>query len=116
MSATKPPAQTIGKWLRDNGHSLGALTGQDWRALRAAVQVADLWLNADYEGQTQAAIAFNACVRSMQRSTWYLAFHSIAHVGDWSHRITLWNAAQMPPLIHIPRCTHERSFVEFAAP
>jgi hypothetical protein len=76
----KPPAATIGKWLKDNGHQLGALTGQDWRALKAAVQIADLWLNADYEGEKNAALAFGTVVRSMQEKTWYLAYHAIAHV------------------------------------
>ncbi len=107
MSAIKPPAATIGKWLRDNGHALGALTGQDWPALRAAVSAAELWISADHEGQTQAAIAFNACVRALQRSCWHLAYHAIAHVGDWSHRPLLWNAAQLPALTNISPCKYE---------
>lgn len=83
MSAPKPPAATVGNWLRENGHPLGGLTGQDWPALKAAVQVAQLWLSSDFDGQQQAALAFGHCVRAMQPHLWYLAYHAIAHVGDW---------------------------------
>lgn len=107
MSATKPPAATIGKWLRDNGHPLGGLTGQDWPALKAAVQIVELWCSADSEGRLQAAIAFNACVRAMQPNLRHLAYHAIAHVGDWSHRDELWRIAQLPEIHDIPLCTYE---------
>lgn len=107
MSAPKPPAATVGNWLRENGHALGGLTGQDWPALKAAVQVAQLWISSDFDGQQQAAIAFNACVRAMQPHLRYLAYHAIAHVGDWGHRSQLWSAAQLPPLDNPGRCKYE---------
>lgn len=107
MSSIKPPAATIGKWLRDNGHHLGGLTGQDWPALKSAVQIVELWCSSDSQGRVQAAIAFNAVVRCMQPNLRHLAYHSIAHVGDWSHRSELWAQAQLPPLDRIPLCLHE---------
>lgn len=103
----QPPAATVGKWLRANGWNLGGLTGQDWPALRAAVSIVELWSSADDEGRTQAAIAFNACVRAMQPELRRLAYHAIAHVGDWSHRQQFWNAAQLPTLENPGRCTYE---------
>ena len=107
MTATKPPAATISKWLRENGMSLGGLTGQDWPALRSAVQIVELWCLSDSQGRTQAAIAFCAVVHAMQPNLRYLAYHSIAHVGDWSFREELWIAAQLPPLDDIPLCNYE---------
>jgi hypothetical protein len=106
-TATKPVSATVAKWLRDNGHSLGGLTGQDWPALKAAVHIVELWCAADSQGRIHAAIAFNACVRAMQPELRRLAYHSIAHVGDWSHREQLWNAAQLPPIDNPGRCTYE---------
>ena len=106
MSA-KPYSATIAKWLRENGHSLGGLTGQDWPALKAAVHIAELWCASDFNGQTQAAIAFNATVRAMQPGLRYLAFHAIAHVGDWWHRPELWAQAGLEPLERVPLCKYE---------
>jgi hypothetical protein len=111
MSAKyQPPAATIGRWLRENGHALGGLTGQDWPALRTAASIVDLWCSADSEGRVQAAIAFNAVVHAMPPELRYLAYHAIAHVGDWSHRDELWDKAQLSPLEHIPPCKYEPAF------
>lgn len=106
MSATKPYAATVAKWLRDNGHRLGGLTGQDWPALKAAVHCAELWMVCDDESRQNAARAFGAAVLTMQPGLRYLAYHAIAHAGDWSHRAELWGQAQLEPLGSIPRCTH----------
>lgn len=107
MSSTKPPSATIAKWLRDNGHRLGGLTGQDWPALKAAVQIVELWCYSDTNGRRCAAVAFGAVVQAMQPELRYLAYHSIAHVGDWSHRAELWAMANLQPLGRVPACKHE---------
>jgi hypothetical protein len=110
MRSTKPKpyAATIAMWLRDNlGPCLGGLTGQDWPALKAAVQIVELWCSADHTGKVHAANAFQCVVNAMQPNLRYLAFHAIAHVGSWSHREQLWQQAGLPVLQRIPRCKFE---------
>jgi hypothetical protein len=105
MAAQKQPAATIFKWLRDNGQYLGAITGQDDVALKAAVQVAALWCVADSHGRSCAADAFGACVEAMQPGTRYLAYHAIAHVADWHNRGELWREAHLEfPEGKFPEC------------
>lgn len=107
-SRYQPPAATLSRWLRDNlGPCLGGLTGQDWPALRAAVQIVELWVSSDHEGRRGAAQAFRCVVLCMQPNLRWLAYHAIAHVGSWSHRDDLWNAAGLPVLQHVPRCKFE---------
>ncbi len=103
-----PVSKTIGTWLKANcgRDCLAPLTGQDTRALAAAVQVADLWIHSDYEGQANAARAFAACVQSMQPKCQWMAFHAIAHPGDWSHRVELWDAAGLQLPARIPHAKH----------
>jgi hypothetical protein len=103
MSANKPASATIAKWLRVNGHALGGLTGQDWPALKACAELANLWISSDDEGRHHAAAAFGHAVRAMQPNLWHLAFNAIAHVGDWGHRPQLWHAAGLQPLDYVPR-------------
>ena len=88
-TAPKPVAATILKWLRDNGLSLGVLTGTDARALRAAVQIVDLY---SATGSLAVVQAFGSCVKEMQPSARHLAFHAVAHVLDWDDRAKLWAA------------------------
>ncbi len=107
MSATKPPSQTIARWLRDQGFGLGGLTGQDWPALKSAVHIVELWCSADSDGRRHAAAAFRAVVLAMQPALRVLAYHSIAHVGDWSHRGELWRAAQLEPIADPGLCAYE---------
>lgn len=105
---SKPVSATIGLWLKDNlGPCLGGLTGQDWPALKAAMHIVELWCAADSEGRVHAAVAFGAVVRAMQPKLRYLAYHGIAHVGDWSHRAELWKAAGLEPLAVMSRCKYE---------
>lgn len=107
MSASKPASATIGKWLRDNGHSLGGLTGQDWPALKAAVEAANLWIACDDECKGSAAQAFCGAVCCMQPGLRYLAYHAVAHVGDWSHRPQLWSMAGLEPFASgVPACKY----------
>lgn len=100
----KPPAATIAKWLRENGHSLAALTGQDWKALQAAVSAAELWMYCDDESRPDAALSFGGAVRCMQPHVRFLAYHSIAHAGAWGHRPQVWAMAGLEPLLLVPRC------------
>lgn len=107
MSATQPVTKTVFPWLRANlGKCLGGLTGQDFPALKTAVQAVELWCASDDRGREFAAQAFGAAVRAMQPQLRYLAFHAIAHVGDWSHRAQLWEAAGLEPLERVPVCVH----------
>ena len=104
--AHKPAAQTIFPWLRENGMRLGALTDHDAKALLAAVQVAELWLRGDHANRELSAVAFRNVVMQMQDSTRYLAFHAIAHVGDWCHRWELWRAAGLAAPVGCPECKY----------
>jgi hypothetical protein len=103
MTTNKVPAQSIASWLKANlgPRCLAPCTSTDIRALRAAVQIADLWLNSD--DRESIAKAFGCVVRDMQDSCWHLAYHATAHVGDWSHRGQLWVQAGLP-VIRVPAC------------
>jgi hypothetical protein len=96
MATPKPPAATIFTWLRNNKIPLRALTSHDAAALQAAVQIADLWLRGDHENRDLSAVAFHNAVMQMQPKTRYMAFHAIAHPGDWCHRWELWSHARLP--------------------
>lgn len=96
-------------WLKLNlgPHCLGALTGQDTRALRAAVQIVELYQYCD--DSQSCAQAFGLIVRQMQPSTRRLAFHAIAMLTEWEYRATLWELARLPPFSEHPGvCKFER--------
>lgn len=80
------------RWLQHHHGrtSLGALTGQDARALSAFLHLLELYAVSDSEGQGYALAAMTATVLAMQTSTRWLARESIAHVLDWGDRDTLW--------------------------
>lgn len=81
---------------------LGALTHTDGRALRAAVQVAELWC---YDRSNPSlAKAFAVCVQQMQPSTRYLAYHAIAHVGNWEDRAVLFIMGELEQPVGCPEC------------
>lgn len=101
----EPPCKTVLPWLKANlgKRCLAPLTGTDARALSAAVQIAELWTVADM--RVVVAQSFGLVVRSsMQESTRYLAYHAIAHVGDWSFRAELWQMAGLEPIERLPVC------------
>lgn len=102
----QPPAATILKWLRENGIPLGALTSHDASALLTAVQLAELWVRGDHGSQKLSEVAFKNVVIQMQDTTQFMAFHAIAHVGDWCHRWELWRKAGLSSevLEHVPEC------------
>jgi hypothetical protein len=103
---TKPVSVTVFPWLKANlgKTALGGLTGTDHKALAAAVQIVELWCYCD---NPDVAEAFGLIVRQIQEKERRLAYHAIAHVGDWSYREILWNKASMPPVINAGRCEFE---------
>lgn len=106
MPTKQPVCKTLFPWLRENlgKRCLGGLSGQDGKALCAAVQIVELW--AYTSDPRTAAQAFGLCVRSMQESQRHLAFHAIAHVCEWSSRAQLWAEAGLSP-IRYPLCDWE---------
>lgn len=104
MSA-KPKCATLLPWLKANlgKHCLGPLTGTDYRALAAAVQIIDLYA----ETRDRSIIeAFAIAVLCMQSGTQELAYHAIAHVMDWPDRAEIWNSAGLPTFTP-RRCAYE---------
>lgn len=89
-------AETVLKWLKLNGVNLGALSDHDRACLRALVEIAAVWVRGDVNGRGQAANAFGFVLVQMQMPNWWLAFHVVAHVGDWSHRCELWKQCKLP--------------------
>lgn len=104
-TAAKPPAVTIFRWLTANlgKGALGALTGTDAAALKAAVQIIELMALTDSRDEDLIR-AFRVVVLTMQSSTQYMAFHSIAHVLDWNDRARIWFAAELPSIDGSPEC------------
>ena len=116
MQVTKQPSQTILSWLKDNlGKGCTAsLTGTDTRALRAGVQILELYSQCDESHENTCIRAFACVVSQMQKSTMELAYHSIAHVLDWSNRGEIWEKSRdfistLPPATQIltRRCQYE---------
>ncbi len=101
MPSQKVFAQTVFPWLRANcgKHCTAGLTGQDCRALRAAVHIVELWSEVR---RPEIARAFAAVVAQLQPKFHYLAYHAIAHPTDWGFRAELWAASGLPPLGNIP--------------
>jgi hypothetical protein len=77
-------------WLRANKHELGALTGQDTRALLAIAYCWRLWGGGDTDGRNAAIAAVRSLLHGMQEKTRYLAREVIPWALDWSHRDQLW--------------------------
>jgi hypothetical protein len=70
--------------------SLGALTGQDTRALSAIVACWELYSNSDDDGQRGALAAVRALLPAMQASTRWLARELIPYALCWDDRERLW--------------------------
>ncbi len=106
MKTTKPKPPSRARALNANlgPRCLAPLTGTDTRALLAAVQVVELYSYC--RGNQDVALAFGAVVRQMQDSTKELAYHSVAHVMEWSDRAELWALAELDP-ISVQRCAFE---------
>ena len=75
------------RWLKANGHDLGALTGTDTKALAA---VAAAWELYAYEGSSDVLLAIGILTRRMQSKTRPLARELAAFAMDWGDRERLW--------------------------
>lgn len=109
MPKTKPVCETVGPWLKANlgPHCLGCLTGGSSRALAAAVQIIGAYSYCDQEAEPHLLSAFRSVVMTMPPDQRELAYHSIAHVLNWSDRERLWARAQLPPLESVSVCKFE---------
>lgn len=70
--------------------SLGALTGQDSRALTAIDAAWALYACSDRAGQAGALAAVRALLPAMQATTRPIARELVARHLDWSDRARLW--------------------------
>ena len=106
MSAPKPAAVTIFPWLKANlgKGCLAPLTGTDARALKAAVEIINLY---NYAGHRDLLEAFATVVYQMQPHCQQFAFHAIAHVMDWHNRQEIWEMAGLPFPEPISKCAAE---------
>jgi len=106
--ADKTPSESIGAWLRANGLNTGSLTGQDWPALRAAVEIVACYNHCDSRSEAHLISAFRSVVMAMLPHNRQLAYHAIASVTEWHFRAKFWALAQLPPLEGpIYRCKYE---------
>jgi hypothetical protein len=78
---------------------LGALTGQDARALNAIVACFELYANSDEEGQFRALSGVRALLPAMQRSTQWIARELIPYALDWDDRERLWRLVDYTPWV-----------------
>lgn len=97
MAAYQPPCVRIFPWLKSNlgKRCCAGLTGTDVRALRAAVEIIELY---SYHRTAAVLKAFDHIVRCMQPSMQELAYHSIAMIMNWEDRDIIWVQCQLPPL------------------
>lgn len=70
--------------------ALGALTGQDSRALSAIVACWELYASGDDDGQQGALAAIRALLPAMQERTRWIAREMIPFVLNWEDRERLW--------------------------
>lgn len=102
----KPVSTTILPWLRAQfgKRCTAALTSTDLSALLAATHCAELWVST---GTGHAARAFGEVAVHMQPGTIYLAYHAVAHIGEWRQRAELWEAAGLPAMANPGVCAYE---------
>lgn len=100
------PAVTIGPWLDDNLGKLwrAPLTGQDWSALKASVEILGCYARCDQDAEQGLLLAFRGTVLAIQPGCRYLAFHSVAHVLDWHNRAEIFARAGLEIPQYLPRC------------
>lgn len=87
---TTPACKSGRSFLRTNGHPLGALTGQDGRALSAILHCLELYACSDEDGERAALDAIRALLKAMQPGTRGLAKAAIPFALDWSAEDNLW--------------------------
>lgn len=101
--------KTLPKWLKQNlgTKCLAGLTTIDAVALKAAVHMIELWLYSYGRVRPEIEAGFGAVVRCMQPKLRYLAYHAVAHVGNWEDREKLWGLAGLEPLSNAGLCNYE---------
>jgi len=77
--------------------TLGALTGQDARALGAIAECWELYSNSDADGQAAALGAVRALLPAVQPQCRFLAKELIAMALDWPDRDRLWPFVNVIP-------------------
>jgi hypothetical protein len=92
---SRPACSDARFWLKVNGHSLGALTGQDSRALSAIAHCWDLYAAGDAAGEQGALHAVVSLLRTMQPKCWPLARELIARSMDWDDRARVWRLVEL---------------------
>jgi len=98
MKRSKPLCQTAPTFISFHcgKYSLGALTGQDTRALQAFAHLVELYAVSDTTGRHYAIQAMRATVQASQPSVWSLFKKCIPHVLDWSDEERLWLELEVP--------------------
>ncbi len=97
--------QTWEQWLRTcskdptsparvAAHALGALTGQDRRALAAIACCWELYAGSDTTGQLAALEGVRRLLPAMQPGCRYLARELVAFTLDWTDRDRVWLLVQ----------------------
>lgn len=104
MKKYQPTSVTVFPWLRTNLGDFYHLTGTDCHALRAAIEIIDLYA---YDRTPALIGAFSTVVKRMQPNNQELAYHAVAHVMDWRNRAQVWAAAGLPALPNPRRCKCE---------
>lgn len=106
---TDTAAATVIGWLgvQLGARTLAPLTTTDNAALRAAVEILNLWNYCDEAHEDALLAAFAACVMAMQPQTREFAYHAIAHVGEWSTRRTVWTRAGLGSITPTLTCRFE---------
>lgn len=106
---TNTPAATVLQWLRDQlgPRALAPLTTTDSQALRAAVEIINLYNYCDESHEQALLSAFAAVVMTMQPNCREFAFHSIAHVCEWGTRRKVWTLAGLGQIDPVTTCRFE---------
>lgn len=90
MNKVPPPCRDALKWLRAHKVNLGALTGQDARALATFVHALDLYVHSDELGKACALQAMRASARAMQPITQHIAKSLIPWALNWEDENRIW--------------------------
>lgn len=95
--------QEIKDWFEFN-IGTGALTGTDWKALRAAAFILELYA---YDRAPGVLVAFREVTMRMQPKTREYAYHAIAMILDWGDRPQIWAQAGLPEIASPMKCKAE---------
>lgn len=92
MSRAKPCCIEVVAFLKHHcgKNSLGALTGQDARALQAFRHLVDLYAVSDATGREATLRAMSATVQAAQMSVWPLFKKCIPAGLDWTDEDRIW--------------------------